>query len=144
MVGQTALANVQKYYPQVTKIRDARRSVRIQVTSEDSKYSKKKSPNHCALAKACEKRYDGAIISLAIAYLIRGNKARRYRVPSSISRELVSFDRHHDFRPGEYTLHAPSSNERLEARRESRLRRKKPKYKLKPTKRHHTQGIRSL
>jgi hypothetical protein len=77
----TALSIVQRYYPQVKTITDAKR----------------------------EKDYDGAVISVAISYLIRGDRAMRYRTPSSVAREIVSFDRHADFTPGRYALAVPTA-----------------------------------
>jgi len=45
------------------------------------------------------------------SYVIKGKKALRFATPASVQREIVSFDRHGDFAPGDYTLvpKAPSS-----------------------------------
>lgn len=115
--GKSALGIVRKYYPEVTKVRDAKKNVTIAVTPDDCKGSRKKSPSSCALARACERSYDGAIVSMSVAYLVKGNVAHRYRVPQAISRELVSFDRHHDFAPGEYRLKAPSKTQKMGPRK---------------------------
>lgn len=138
------LAKVNKYFPSVTEVKDASSHIDIEVTSEDCAASTSKEPSNCALATACKReKYDGAIISLGVAYLITGNKALRYRVPSRIAREIVSFDRNHDFRPGAYRLNAPAKSEKMGATH-------KPtgttpdRGPITKVTRHRTEGIRSL
>lgn len=144
--GKSALKIVQKYHPNVTKVVDAKRPLQISVTEEDCKGSKKRKPDACALAKACERKYDGAIVSLAVAYLIKGNRATRYRVPQAVSRELVSFDRHHDFAPGKYHLRAPKEGEKLGARKYPQPENKPGGnvYSASKSRNHKTAGIRAL
>jgi hypothetical protein len=48
-----------------------------------------------------------------VAWIIKGNLAVKYEVPESVAREIVSFDRHHDFRPGEYQLSAVPNSCRM-------------------------------
>lgn len=105
--GKSALGIVRKYYPNVQKITDAKKPIKIEVTAKDCRGGNSKSPSSCAMARAFEREYDGAIISLSAAYLIKGNKATRYLVPQSVSREIVSFDRSHKFEPGTYSLRTP-------------------------------------
>lgn len=97
---------VNKLFPDVTKVVDARRGIAIRVEPEDIKGSTKKKHEACALARACKRtmRLDGAIISRSRAYLIRGRIATRYILPPSVEREIVSFDRGVGFAPGEYEL----------------------------------------
>lgn len=143
--GKSALSIVQKYYPSVLKVIDAPNSVSIAVTSRDCQLSKSKAPDACAMAHACKRSYDGAIIALSTAYLIKGTKAFRYKVPEAVSREIVSFDRHHDFQPGTYSLNAPTKWEKL-APRKYRLNpdRHKKSYPLVKARSHRTAGIRSI
>lgn len=143
MSGQKALAIVQKYHPSVTRVVDAKRSIVITVTERDCKTAKRMAPDHCALATACEREYDGAIISLSTAYLIKGTVAERYKVPHAVSREIVSFDRHQDFAAGDYWLNAPSETARL-GPREYPQPKKKKRYAREKGRYHHTTGIRSL
>ena len=77
----SALKIVRKYHPEVNSVIDAVKDIRVVVSAADCKTSTRKSPSECAMAKACLKHYDGAIISLSTAYLIKGKRARRYRVP---------------------------------------------------------------
>lgn len=141
--GKSALSIVRKYHPKVTRVVDAKKSIKINVTKNDCKGGSKKSPSSCAMARACERDFDGAIISTSIAYLVKGTKATRYRVPSAVSREIVSFDRHHDFAPGEYYLGKPTGMVRLggDARKGRKVKRK---YVRTVTHNHRTAGIRSL
>lgn len=99
-----ALRYVQKYYPDVTKVVDAKRGTKITVKPKDCENGVSKAPNICAIAKAAMRLYDGAIVSLSRAYLIRGDTATRYQVPPHVTRELVVFDRAHAFQPGIYEL----------------------------------------
>jgi len=112
-----ALDIVRKFYPNVTTVVDAAKSLNIHVTKEDVAASDKKDHSGCAVAKACLrlKPVDGAIVSISTAYLIKGRRAVRYKVPQAIAREIISFDRAAKFEPGEYILNAPSLYQKLGA-----------------------------
>lgn len=142
-MAKSALSIVRAYYPGVTMVADSRKSVTINVSKEDCTKANSKQPSACAIARACRRKYDGAVISLSTAYLIRGSKAFRFKVPVSVSRELVSFDRNHNFAPGEYTLNAPSASLRLGPRRHSQPK-DKGRYARLKRRNHKTSGIRSL
>jgi hypothetical protein len=143
--GKSALGIVRKYHPQVNKIIDSKSDLTIEVTKDDCRKSKSKSPSSCAMARACSREYDGAIVSLAIAYMIKGDKAIRYVVPQSVSREIVSFDRSHNFAPGEYRLKKIPSSLKLGPRRSRLLpERHKTKYSARKPRSHKTAGIRAL
>lgn len=140
--GKSALGIVRKYHPEVTKVIDATKSLEISVTADDCKKGRSKKAGECAMAKALMREYDGAIVSLSKAYLIKGKTAIRYNVPQSVSREIVSFDRSHKFSPGEYKLSQIPPRQRLGKRpwvqppdRGGGGERKRA---------HHTAGIRSL
>lgn len=144
--GRTALAIVRKYYPNISSIKDATKSLSIKVTADDCKSSRRKSPDGCPMAQACKRSYDGAIIAMSTAYLVKGNKAIRFTVPAAVSREIVSFDRHHDFAVGTYKLNKPSKGYRL-----GRDGRKRDPVDTRPKrdsrgilKQHRTAGIRAL
>lgn len=102
----TALAVVRKFFPEVEVVVDAGRNALIEVTSKDQAIAKKKSHKTCAMAVACKRKFhlDGVIMSVSTAYLIKGNKARRFKLPPSVEREVVSFDRGGGFEAGEYEL----------------------------------------
>lgn len=145
--GHTALDVVQKYHPTVTKVVDATKAAVIHVTKDDCAKGRSKAPNSCALAAAACREYDGAIISLSTAYLIKGNTATRYHVPIAISREIVSFDRSHRFDPGEYSLRAVPKSARLGRRQYPQKPRKNAgsaKYQNDRARAHRTGGVRAL
>lgn len=104
-----ALKNVQKMFPGVTEVVDAKRARVIEVEPQDLKQAKVKSHKGCAMAVACKRKLvlDGVIMARSTAYLIKGKKATRYHVPESVSREMVAFDRGADFAAGVYKLIPP-------------------------------------
>ena len=109
----TALEIVRKFHPEVTTVRDANKDIMISVTSKDVNSSEVKKHKNCALAVACKRQFDGAIVSLKTTYLIRGTVATRYLTTESASREIVSFDRKGGFSVGDYKLKKPSPTLRL-------------------------------
>jgi hypothetical protein len=143
--SHSALNIVRKYHPNVTKVVDAKQKVLIKVTKHDCDSATKKAPGDCAMAKAFKREYDGAIISMARAYLVKGNVATRYAVPQAVQREIVSFDRHADFAPGEYTLGPVLGETNKLGNRD--LRKRTKYYRKRPAvrgKAHRTVGIRAL
>lgn len=108
--GYRALAHIKQHFPNVTSVCDAKKNASIEVTGRDVSTSKRKKHAECAMAVACKRKFelDGVLISRSVAYLIKDNKATRYDVPSSVSREVVSFDRGAGFEQGEYELSTPS------------------------------------
>lgn len=112
----TALQVVRKFFPEVKTVVDASRNAKIEVTDKDDKIAKKKSHKTCAMAVACKRKFklDGVVMSIGRAYLIKGTKARRFMLPVSVSREVVSFDRNGGFEPGDYELAKISPAARLD------------------------------
>jgi hypothetical protein len=111
----SALNIVNRFFPEVTTVKDAKQDSAIEVTQEDCTSSDPQDHGSCAMAVACKRQLgvDGAIVSLHIAYVIKGNTALRYGVPESVSREVISFDRNGGFMPGSYRLQAPAKGHRL-------------------------------
>jgi len=98
---------IKQAFPAVTEIRDATRSITVNVMDVDTKSGKRNSPEQCALARACIRSSiaDGAIIGIGVSWLIKGNVATRYKTSVGVSREITSFDRHSDFASGkDYVL----------------------------------------
>lgn len=110
-----ALRKVRKYFPNVTSVEDAEKPIHIEVTPRDVTTSKRKKHAECAMAVACKRSMslEGVIIATSTAYLIKDNKATRYKVPESVSREIVSFDRGASFEPGKYDLKAPREGHKI-------------------------------
>jgi|SoiMethySBSTD1v2_1073268.scaffolds.fasta_scaffold26988_10 hypothetical protein len=115
--------SVARLFPKVTVAVDADQSVDIKVSKKDCTEAKQMDPSECALARAVRRdmEADGAIIGLSSSYIIRGNKAIRFSTPERVQREIVSFDRNHDFAPGDYFLTPKSPSSRMGA----------PQYKKK-------------
>jgi hypothetical protein len=138
-----ALKIVQKFYQNVTAVKDATKSLEIQVESKDVKSSSVRNHKECALAHACKRLQDvdGVIMSVSTAYIIKGDIAYRYQVPETASREIVSFDRDAGFMPGTYQLVKPYPTNRIGAERRSTKPKKRTRASL--VRRHVTEGIRA-
>ena len=106
---------IQRAYPNVKKIQDAKGSIKIHVMEKDCKKGEGLNPNECALAQAVKRQFkaDAAIIGLSTSYIIKGGKATRFTTPVRIGREIVSFDRNKDFAEGTYTLIPKAKSQRL-------------------------------
>lgn len=113
-----ALNTVKKFFPNVKRVVDANTNAYVEVTSKDVSLSKLKNHKQCAMAVACKRKFhlDGVIIAKSVAYLIKGNKARRFHVPESVAREVISFDRGAGFSPGTYALQKISPQNLMGAR----------------------------
>lgn len=112
----TATRFIRRLFPKVTLVRDARKHVEVSVNNADcGKGALKNDPAECAMARAVRRQFkaDGAAIGIGSSYIIKGNVATRYTTPPSLSREIVSFDRHSDFAPGVYRLSPVSPSRRL-------------------------------
>jgi hypothetical protein len=139
-----ALKIVQKFFPDVTSVGDAKDSITIEVTKEDSKSKGRRDHKHCAFAVACQRltKASGVIVAIKTAYLIFGDQAFRYRVPEAVSREIVSFDRDAEFATGTYKLTKMPPWNRLGANAGGGM--KPPKKKQGKNKvKHITTGIRA-
>ena len=98
--------SIQRMFPDVKIVSDAKESVQISVNHRDCKVAQRLNPTECALAKAAKRELhvDKVIIGLSTSYLIKDNEAIRFATPEAVQREIVSFDRHQDFAPGDYYL----------------------------------------
>ncbi len=140
----SALNMLKRHFSQVDKIVDAKEGIRIEVTAEDNRKGRRKDPNSCALVKACLREHiaDAAVIGVSFSYLIKDNKATRYKTSVGIAREITSFDRHQDFQSGKNYLLSPVS-------KSNRLGRKRPKRNEPTGKKykkiiHRTENIRKM
>jgi len=113
-----SLGIVQKHFPGVKKVTDAHGPIEIEVTPADARKGRRKSHQTCAMAVACRRKFnlDGVLLSHSVAYLVKGPRATRYVVPPSVQREIVSFDRGVEFKPGDYWLNPPGGQQRLGSR----------------------------
>jgi hypothetical protein len=98
-----------RLFPQVKQVLLAKKPVLVEVHPKDCKDGKKLQTSECALAKATKRQFkaDGVAIRMGDSFVIKGGTAIRFLTPQTVRRELVSFDRHHDFASGTYRLAAP-------------------------------------
>jgi hypothetical protein len=134
--------SISRMYPNVITCVDATKPVEVSVNRRDCKMAKRLNPSECALAQAArrELKVDGVIIGMSTSYIIKGDQAIRYATPLSVSREIVSFDRHQDFAPGDYYLIPASPARRYGVRHNH----KGGKSKIAKRKHHQTARVRVL
>lgn len=100
-------------------VKDATKSLEIEIEKIDVVGSRKKDPNNCAAARALKREYkckEVAVFS-SKTYIKEGDHYVRYITPEAITREIISFDRGSEFEPGSYKLRKPSRTEKLGAER---------------------------
>lgn len=107
--------SIKQLFPQVEHAVDADRPVEVSVSAKDCKDAKRLNPTECALAQAARRQFkaDAVVIGMSSSYVIRGKEAVRFATPISVQREIVSFDRHQDFAPGQYYLTPKSPTARF-------------------------------
>jgi hypothetical protein len=135
--------SVRKAFPNVKTVVDATQPIEIAVEAKDCKGAVRMNPSKCALARAArrELKAEGAIIGMSTSYLIQGDKAVRFHTPASVRTEIVSFDRHDDFEPGEYYLIPKSPTGRFGRTPDKRKDKPAGRYKRKH---HHSVRVRVL
>ena len=113
--GKPPPESIRRMFPNVTRIVDANKSVEVSVTPDDCLLALKMDPRNCAMALAAKRelKADAVVVGLSTSYLIHGTEAIRYKTPESVAREIVSFDRHSDFDPGNYYLRPYPPAQRL-------------------------------
>lgn len=114
---KAALKLVQGFRPEVTSVVDAKYPLSIRILPIDINQEAQGNHAECAVAEACKRAFnaDDAIIGTRSAFMILGEQAFRYRIPSKVSHEIKSFDQGKGFQPGLYTLAAPNKGEKLGA-----------------------------
>ena len=87
-------------------VKDARKSVILQITTSDVKRGRVKSPENCAAAIACKRQLGAseAHVHKSRTYLRFNGHWVRYLTPASLQAEIVAFDRGGKFEPGEHRL----------------------------------------
>lgn len=107
--------SLKRKFPELESISDSDEKIEVSVTDKDCEVATKKDSNNCALAKATKRQFqaDAVVIGMSSSYVIKDNKAIRFQTPEAVCREIISFDRHGDFEPGEYKLVPKSGSNRL-------------------------------
>lgn len=142
----SALNRIQKTFPQVEKITNAKKPVLITVTESDNSKASKKDPQKCALATACKRQLsvDGVIIGIGTSYLIKGKQAIRFKTSVSVGREITSFDRHHDFQAGRNYRLSPMSPSAIRSTVFGGNKKTNKGNGKKLSRRHYTENVRSM
>ena len=85
---------------------DAQKPLAIEVTARDIKLAKAQNSKECALSRAVKRAMPvkAAYFLRTTAWLEFSDRMVRYRLPQSVQKEIVSFDRNKMMSVGEYVL----------------------------------------
>lgn len=109
------------------KVQDAKRPMIITVIEADLKGAKRKNPECCAFARACKRqqKVDAVHFFKTSAWIEKDGVLTRFKMPESMKREIIAFDRGGKFAPGEYQLRTNSPSTALGRKRKEKPRRGK-------------------
>ena len=101
---------------------DATKPLRIEISKRDAALGKTKDPGACAAARAIIRTIadvKSARVHLGRTYVEHPDRWVRYKTPTALKVEIVSFDRgaHAEYTEGMYTLYVPSPTDKIGARR---------------------------
>lgn len=104
------------------KVVDARKSIRITISKRDAATGKTKDPGNCAAARAIVRTIvdaKNARVHLGRTYIEYPDRWVRFKTPTALKTEIVSFDRGSkpEYAEGSYTLQAISPADRSGARK---------------------------
>ena len=97
-IANRMLSYMAKKHPDVTTAHDALEPVKLTLSDPDIKNGVAKDHTKCAFANAACRmlKADDAYVGIRMACLKFGTKLVRFKLPESVSREIVCFDRHRD------------------------------------------------
>jgi hypothetical protein len=128
---------------------DAKRALDVKITAADCKGAVPHNQTKCAIARALKRSgAKEAYVLRTTAWIDDGDHLVRYALPPSLQKEVVSFDRSGDFRPGSYALSPAPNAKRNRAQRAGKhpqkvaRRRLKKATNRKPRKAHRSEGVR--
>lgn len=100
---------------------DATEDMVLEVRPADIKKGAAKTPEGCAFARACKRQNKGQVVGAhfyrTTAWVELPDKIVRYRLPPSMTQEIVAFDRGGPMEPGLYKLKAPAGTTKLGSNR---------------------------
>lgn len=133
------------------EIVDATQSLHIDLKPHDIKMGTRKKAKECAFAcaaKRIDRTIKHAFFYRSTAWLEKDDgKLVRYMLPTSVQREIISFDRGGGMMPGEYLMKPPAKSQSLDAVKVYSAKtaaHRGRKTKTKGIVRHYTGGIRSI
>jgi hypothetical protein len=115
-------------------VKDAKKSIRLEIMREDIANARKKNPNCCAVAKACTRGLNVKAVKVHLTRLYLNTDGKcftRYIVGGAMRSEIIAFDRGGKFQPGMYNLAVPDKTKALGYSKKSRSVRKDEKGKPK-------------
>jgi hypothetical protein len=88
------------------EVKDADEKIVVKITKQDVRKGALRNANSCAAANAlCRQEHcDEARVHFSRAYIRRGKKWVRFKVPAALRAEILAFDRGGEFKAGEYVL----------------------------------------
>lgn len=115
-------------------VKDAKKSIRLEIMREDIANARKKDSNCCAVAKACKRGLSVKAVKVHLTRLYLNTDGKcftRYIVGGAMRSEIIAFDRGGKFQPGLYNLGVPDKTKLLGYSKKSRSVRKDEKGKPK-------------
>lgn len=100
------IGQVKAEYPN-RRVVNSKKRKQVIVMAKDIKGAVRSDPRNCPFARACTRQepdVQEVIINKSTAYIVYPNRIERYRVVTSMSSEIVSFDRSGIFAEGTYNL----------------------------------------
>lgn len=97
-------------------VKDAKKSIRLEIMRDDILNARKKNSNCCAVAKACTRGLNvkAVKVHLTRVYLNTDGKCfTRYIVSGAMRSEIIAFDRGGRFQAGLYNLGVPDKTKAL-------------------------------
>ena len=97
-------------------VKDAKKSIRLEIMREDIVNARKKNSNCCAVAKACTRGLNVKAVKVHLTRLYLNTDGKcftRYIVSGAMRSEIIAFDRGGRFQPGSYNLGVPDKTKLL-------------------------------
>ena len=97
-------------------VKDAKKSIRLEIMREDIANARKKDSNCCAVAKACTRGLNVKAVKVHLTRLYLNTDGKcftRYIVGGAMRSEIIAFDRGGKFQPGLYNLGVPDKTKAL-------------------------------
>jgi len=117
-------------------VKDAKKSIRLEIMREDIVNARNKNSNCCAVAKACTRGLNVKAVKVHLTRLYLNTDGKcftRYIVSGAMRSEIIAFDRGGRFQPGMYNLAVPDKTKLLgyaKARKSKAKKDEKGKPKL--------------
>jgi hypothetical protein len=120
--GGIVSGNIPRMHFNGKPVRDAKKPLILEVTTDDIEHSNPLDKAGCAAAVAVMRQegVSNAYIHLSKAYIERGDYYERYEIPGSLRSEIIAYDRKGSFEPDEFKLRAPPPSSRLGSKRKAK------------------------